>query len=44
MKHRDYVINGKKYGVDILSFDGHNAEVRVNGTTYKVEVSAMNRE
>lgn len=41
MKHRDYIINGKKFEVDILSFDGHDAEVRVNGTTYKVEVPEM---
>ena len=42
MKHCEYVINGKKYEVDILSHDGHCAEVRVNGATYKVEIPNSN--
>lgn len=38
MKEYEYIINGKRFVIEILSFDGRNAEVRVNGTSYRVEV------
>ena len=38
MKEHEYIINGKRFVVEILSFDGRNAEVRVNGTAYRVDV------
>jgi len=38
MKPQEYVINGKKFVVEILSSDGKTAEVKVNGITYRVEI------
>jgi biotin carboxyl carrier protein len=38
MTQRVYVINGNRYRVEVLSFDGRKAEVRVNSRTYILEV------
>jgi len=38
MKKYEYLINGKPFVVEILSFDGHRGDVRVNNVAYSVEV------
>ena len=38
MKKVEYLINGKPFVVEVLSFDGRRAEVRVNNIAYSVEV------
>lgn len=38
MKKYEYLINGKHFVVEILSFDGRRAAVRVNDIDYSVEV------
>ena len=38
MKRYEYLINGKQFVVEILAFNGQQADVRVNGTEYRVEV------
>jgi glutaconyl-CoA decarboxylase len=38
MKKCEYLINGKPFVVEILSFDGRRADVRVNNIPYSVEV------
>jgi biotin carboxyl carrier protein len=38
MKKCEYLINGKPFTVEILSFDGRKADVRVNNVAYSVEV------
>ncbi len=38
MKKVEYLINGKPYVVEILSFDGRRGDVRVNNVAYSVEV------
>ena len=38
MKKCEYLINGKPFVVEILSFDGRKADVRVNNIPYSVEV------
>jgi biotin carboxyl carrier protein len=38
MKKYEYLINGKPFTVEILSFDGRKADVRVNDVAYSVEV------
>ena len=38
MKKYEYLINGKPFVVEILSFDGHRGDVRVNNIAYSVEV------
>ena len=38
MNKNEYIINGKRFSVEILSFDGQNAEVRVNDMTYSVVI------
>jgi len=38
MKKYEYLINGKPFIVEILSFDGRKADVRVNNVAYSVEV------
>ena len=38
MKKYEYLINGKPFSVEILSFDGRRADVRVNNIAYSVEV------
>jgi biotin carboxyl carrier protein len=38
MKPQEYVINGQRFTVEVVSSDGRNAEVRVNGVSYRVEV------
>jgi biotin carboxyl carrier protein len=40
MKTQEYVINGKRFLVEILASDGRNAEVKVNGVSYQVEIPA----
>ncbi|MEW6443481.1 MAG: biotin/lipoyl-containing protein [bacterium] len=39
MRRYEYRINGRSYVVDILSFDGREAAVRVNGTEYRVKAA-----
>jgi glutaconyl-CoA/methylmalonyl-CoA decarboxylase subunit gamma len=39
MKTFQFTINNNKYDVNVLSFEGTHAEIDVNGTKYKVEVS-----
>ena len=38
MKKYEYLINGKPFSVEIISFDGRRADVRVNNIAYSVEV------
>ena len=38
MKRYEYVINGQQFVVEILAFNGQQADVRVNGSDYRVEV------
>ena len=38
MKKYEYMINGKPFVVEILSFDGRRGDVTVNNVTYSVEV------
>jgi len=38
MKKYEYLINGKPFVVEILSFDGRRGDVRVNNVAYSVEV------
>lgn len=38
MKKLEYLINGKPFVVEVLSFDGRRGEVRVNNIAYSVEV------
>lgn len=38
MKKYEYLINGKPFVVEILSFDGLRGDVRVNNIAYSVEV------
>ena len=38
MKKYEYLINGKPFVVEVLSFDGHKGDVRVNNVAYSVEV------
>ena len=38
MKKYEYLINGKPFAVEILSFDGRRGDVRVNNVAYSVEV------
>jgi biotin carboxyl carrier protein len=38
MKKYEYLINGKPFVVEILSFDGRRGDVRVNSVAYSVEV------
>ena len=38
MKKYEYLINGKPFVVEILSFDGLRGDVRVNNVAYSVEV------
>jgi len=38
MKQLDYVIDGNRYTVEVLSVAEKNAEVMVNGKTYSVEI------
>jgi glutaconyl-CoA decarboxylase len=38
MKKVEYLINGKPFVVEILSFDGRRGDVRVNNIAYSVEV------
>jgi glutaconyl-CoA/methylmalonyl-CoA decarboxylase subunit gamma len=38
MKKYEYLINGKPFVVEILSFDGRRAAVRVNNIDYSVEI------
>lgn len=38
MKKYEYLINGKPFVVEILSFDGRRGDVRVNNIAYNVEV------
>jgi biotin carboxyl carrier protein len=38
MKKHEYMINGKPFVVEILSFDGRRGDVRVNNVAYSVEV------
>ena len=38
MKKYEYLINGKPFVVEILSFDGRRGDVRVNNVDYSVEV------
>lgn len=38
MNLRKYKINGNNYEVEVKSYTGDNAEVNVNGVTYKVEI------
>jgi biotin carboxyl carrier protein len=38
MKKYEYLINGKPFVVEILSFDGNRGDVRVNNVAYRVEV------
>ncbi len=38
MKRYEYLINGKRFTVEILSFDGRKGEVTVNQTPYRVEI------
>ncbi len=40
MKQTEYVINGKRFVVEVLSRGGGKAEVRVNDTTYQVDLPA----
>ena len=39
MKEYKFRINGKDYSVDILSVEGRNASLTVNGVPYSVELS-----
>ena len=39
MKTFEFTINGNKYNVNVLNFEGNLAEIDVNGAKYKVEVS-----
>ena len=41
MKQQEYIINGKSFAVEIISFDGQSAQVRVNNATYQVEVATQ---
>ena len=43
MKQQEYVINGQRFVVEIISFDGKNAQVNVNGTSYRVEVPSSHQ-
>ena len=38
MNLRKYKINGNNYEVEVNSYTGDHAEVKVNGVTYKVEI------
>ena len=38
MKKYEYLINGKPFVVEVLSFDGRRGDVRVNNVAYTVEV------
>ncbi len=38
MKKYEYLINGRPFVVEILSFDGRRGDVRVNNVAYSVEV------
>jgi glutaconyl-CoA decarboxylase len=38
MKKYEYLINGKPFVVEVLSFDGLRGDVRVNNVAYSVEV------
>ncbi len=38
MKQSEYVINGQRFVVEILSLEGGKAKVRVNETTYQVDL------
>jgi biotin carboxyl carrier protein len=38
MKKYEYLINGKPFVVEVLSFDGRRGDVRVNNVAYSVEV------
>lgn len=38
MKRYEYLINGKPFVVEIISFDGRRGDVRVNNVAYSVEV------
>jgi biotin carboxyl carrier protein len=44
MTQRAYIINGNRYRVEILYFDGRKAEVRVNGRTYVLEVEGSEQD
>lgn len=39
MKTFEFTLNGNKYNVNILSFEGNTVEVDVNGAKYNVEVN-----
>jgi biotin carboxyl carrier protein len=39
MKTFEFTLNGNKYDVNILSFEGNTVEVDVNGLKYNVEVN-----
>lgn len=39
MKQFEFTLNGNKYDVNILSFEGNIVELDVNGTKYNVEVN-----
>ena len=39
MKTIEFTLNGNKYNVNILSFEGNTVEVDVNGAKYNVEVN-----
>lgn len=39
MKQFEFKLNGNKYDVNILSFEGNIVELDVNGTKYNVEVN-----
>ncbi len=41
MKQQEYIINGKSFAVEIISVDGQSAQVRVNDTTYQVDMAAQ---
>lgn len=39
MKQFEFTLNGNKYDVNILSFEGNTVELDINGTKYNVEVN-----
>jgi glutaconyl-CoA/methylmalonyl-CoA decarboxylase subunit gamma len=39
MKQFEFILNGNKYDVNVLSFEGNTVELDVNGMKYSVEVN-----